>query len=114
MKEEVYILAQSLQQPRVIKRIIEKSKEYKNVKVYGFKRDFYDVDNLNRLSLHPNIEIIIVGILTNEKYLHRIFLYAKLVFLLNTKAFLKKKGHLYIWARSAGDLLFPDKCQCIL
>jgi len=85
MKDQLYVVAQSLQQPRVVKRIIEKSAEYKKVKVYGFKRDFYNVDNSAKLADYPNIEVVIVGLLKNEQYLHRMFLYLKLLFLLNVK-----------------------------
>jgi len=85
MKEQLYVVAQSLQQPRVVKRIIEKSAEYKKVKVYGFRRDFYNVDNSAKLADYPNIEVEIVGLLKNEQYLHRVFLYLKLLFLLNVK-----------------------------
>jgi succinoglycan biosynthesis protein ExoL len=85
MKDQLYVVAQSLQQPRVVKRIIEKSAEYKKVKVYGFKRDFYNVDNSAKLADYPNVEVIIIGLLRNEQYLHRLFLYLKLLFLLNVK-----------------------------
>ncbi|HJP63931.1 MAG TPA: hypothetical protein VJ844_10830 [Mucilaginibacter sp.] len=91
MKECLYIVAQSLQQPRVVKRIIEKSAEYKNIKVYGFKRDFYNVDNSAKLADYPNVEVIIIGLLRNEQYVHRLFLYLKLLFLLNVKTSFGRK-----------------------
>jgi len=79
-KEEVIVLAQSLEQPRIVKRITELSKDYDEVVVYGFKRSIHAVNNFSALSNFDNVKIEIIGNLSNSKYLGRVGNYMKLIF----------------------------------
>jgi len=39
--DEIIFIIQAFEQPRILKIILDKSKEYKNVKVYGFTRKIH-------------------------------------------------------------------------
>ncbi|SHG36152.1 hypothetical protein [Flagellimonas flava] len=81
-KNQIIVLAQSLEQPRIVKRIIEKSSEFDSVKVYGFTRKIHAVHNYSVLQDYDNIDITIVGSMANSKYASRAFMYLKLIRLL--------------------------------
>ena len=93
-KRKLIILAQSLEQPRIIKRIIEKSLEYKVVHVYGFKREIHSVNNFSVLNDYDNISLSIAGNMSNSKYLSRIFCYLRLLVKVYANMGLRQK-HLY-------------------
>lgn len=76
------ILASSLDQPRIVKRIIEKAAQYETIYVYGFKREIYNVNNFDKLTLLPNVKLFIIGTISDGKYLSRIYFYVKLYFTL--------------------------------
>ncbi|MEO0572683.1 MAG: hypothetical protein AAF039_13335 [Bacteroidota bacterium] len=78
-KEQIIILAQSLEQPRIVKRIIEKASEHDTVKVYGFTRKIHAVNNYSVLHDYENIDITIIGSLANSRYVSRVFMYCKLI-----------------------------------
>jgi len=92
LDEEFIFLVPSLEQPRIVKRIIEKSKAIKDVKVYGFKRPLYQVNNFDKVKEYPNIEVKIINNLNNEKYFGRIFSYMKLILKLYFDFGLKRKN----------------------
>lgn len=77
--KKLIIFAQSIEQPRVVKRILELAISYKKVTVYAFSRGIYEVGNYKYLEGQENIEIIILGTLQNEKYFSRITLYLKFI-----------------------------------
>lgn len=78
-QKHLIVLAQSLEQPRIVKRIIEQSQEFDKLTVYGFKREIHAVNNFGVLQNYDNIEVRIVGNLFNEKYFQRLFTYLKLL-----------------------------------
>ena len=82
-KQKLIILAQSLEDPRIFKRIYEKSEEYQEIIVYGFKRKIHAINNNSQLQSNGNIKLITVGNIDNKVYLARIFKYLKLVLLVN-------------------------------
>jgi len=85
------ILAPSLEQPRVVKRIIEKSKEYKQIHVYGYKRELHEVNNYKILEDYENIDLKIVGTMANYKYMKRLVNYFRLVYSIYSKYGLRSK-----------------------
>lgn len=89
-------MAQSLEQPRIVKRIIEKSLEYETVQVYGFSRKIHAVNNFGILKDYPNIHIKIVGAFSNKKYLNRIWGYIKLISMIYKNHGIKNK-HIYVF-----------------
>jgi hypothetical protein len=89
--EEIIFLIQAFEQPRILKKIIEKSFEYKKVKVYGFTRKIHAVNNYSLLDDYDNIEYKISGVFTDKKYFNRIFYYLKLLWTIYTNHGLKKK-----------------------
>ncbi|PWL39148.1 hypothetical protein DKG77_13100 [Flagellimonas aquimarina] len=92
MKNTLIVLAQSLEQPRIVKRINQKAKEYKDIHVYGFTRNVHSVDNHEVLGKNKNVNISIAGQLENGKYLKRIFTYLKLLVKLYKRHGLRKKS----------------------
>ncbi len=79
-KENVLIvLAQSLEQPRVIKRVIEKSILFDRLDLYGFSRAIHEVNNFEKLKEYKNIRLYNVGTLTNSKYFGRVNCYLNLI-----------------------------------
>ena len=90
------MVAQSLEQPRVIKRIIEKASEFDQVELYGFKREIHQVNNYAILKEYANIKLNIVGTLANSQYIGRVANYIRLVSQILLKHGLGKK-HLYIF-----------------
>lgn len=91
MDKKLIVLAASLDQPRIVKRIIEKANHYDSVEVYGFKRRIYNVDNYDKLKTFRNIEITIIGTFSDGKYINRLFLYLKLYITLFAKYGLSEK-----------------------
>jgi hypothetical protein len=78
-------LVQSLEQPRAIKRIIEKSFEYDQVEVFGFTRAIHEVNNYAILKDYKNITLTVVGSMSNNEYSTRIGNYYKLLRLVYSK-----------------------------
>ncbi len=81
-KSKLIILVQSLEQPRAVKRIIEKSLEYDKVCVYGFDRAIHKVSNYSVLEDYKNIEIKVVGTMENNQYLNRLGNFLNLLYLI--------------------------------
>ncbi len=54
---KIAVLAQSLEQPRIVKRI----EIYDSVDIYGFTRDIHTVKNQGILSDNPKVIVNIVG-----------------------------------------------------
>ena len=79
MDRHIIVFAQSIEQPRVVKRILELSDTYDKVTVYAFSRGIYEVGNYKVLEDQNNIEIVILGTLKDGKYLSRIALYLKFI-----------------------------------
>ncbi|MEW2921832.1 hypothetical protein AB1A65_10215 [Muricauda sp. ANG21] len=90
------VLAQSLEQPRVVKRINQKTKEYDKIHVYGFTRNVHAVQNQNILGENKNISVTIVDQIKNQQYVRRIISFIKLIFLIYRKYGLKRKS-LYVF-----------------
>jgi len=86
------ILAQSLEQPRVVKRIIEKAQEYKEIEVFGFKREIHEVNNFGILENYHNVKLNIVGTMANYQYLKRFGNYFKLIWVIYSKYGLNSKN----------------------
>lgn len=72
---KIIFLAQSLEQPRIVKRVIEYSKRYEKVHVYGFKRRIHEVGNYKKFEQYKNIELHFKGSIENNNYLSRLKLY---------------------------------------
>lgn len=100
---QIIMLAASLDQPRIVKRIIEKSFVYDRVIVYGFRRDKYNVDNFSKIKEYSNVEINIVGNLKDGKYLSRLFLYLKLYLIISVK-FLNRSKNIYAFGQDLSIL----------
>lgn len=79
MDKHINIFAQSIEQPRVVKRILELAYSYKTVTVYAYSRGIYEVGNYKVLEGQNNIEIVILGTLKDGKYFSRIVLYMKFI-----------------------------------
>ena len=94
--KQLIILAQSLEQPRIVKRIIEKSFEYEKIQVYGFNREIHSVNNYGILKDYSNINVNIVGTFYNNKYLNRFKGYIRLISIIY-KNHGKHKKHLYVF-----------------
>lgn len=94
--QTLLIIAQSLEQPRVVKRIIEKSKEYDHIEVFGFKREIHEVNNFGILEGYENVKLNIVGTMANYKYMKRLANYFKLLWSIYSKYGLRLK-HLYVF-----------------
>jgi succinoglycan biosynthesis protein ExoL len=88
---KLIILAASLDQPRIVKRIIEKSGKYDVVEVFGFKRQIYNVNNYDKLAECNNVKVFIIGSLYDGKYWNRLYLYTKLWLILLFKNPFSKK-----------------------
>ncbi len=78
-KNQLLMLVPSLEQPRVIKRIIEKLQEYESIEVYGFTRKIHQVNNYDILQEQKNIKLTVVGEFSDSKYYDRIRTYFKLI-----------------------------------
>lgn len=105
MKDNLIVLAQSLEQPRIVKRINQKAKEYESVHVYGFTRNVHSVQNFEVLNHNENVEIRIVGQLKNKNYLGRVNLFLKLIFLIYGCFGFKKKS-IYVFGLDLRILSF--------
>lgn len=94
--KQLIVLAQSLEQPRIVKRIVEKSSEFDAVIVYGFNRNIHKVNNFDLLDRYDNVKVIEVATLSNQRYGSRIWSYIKLIFTLYRQHGLKFK-HIYVF-----------------
>ncbi len=92
MKDRLIVLAQSLEQPRIVKRISQKAKKYKSVHVYGFTRNVHTVQNHEILLQKENVVVTVVGQLKNEKYFQRAFTFLKVLVRLYRRYGLGKKN----------------------
>nr|WP_299381568.1 hypothetical protein [Allomuricauda sp.] len=92
MKNSLIVLAQSLEQPRIVKRINQKAKEYDRVHVYGFTRNVHSVENHEVLAKNQNVSITVAGQLKNGRYHERIFTFLKLLKMLYAKYGFRKKN----------------------
>ncbi len=93
--KDIIFLIQAFEQPRILKIIIDKSKQYDNVHVYGFNRKIHSVQNYKILEEYANIKYTIVGTLEDLKYWNRFTHYFKLLWLIYKNHGLKKKS-LYV------------------
>lgn len=82
---KLIVLVQSLEQPRAIKRIIEKSFEYDQIEVFGFTRAIHAVNNFGILKDYQNINLTVVGSMSDNQYLTRIGNYIKMLGLIYRK-----------------------------
>src|SRR5690606_4525867 len=111
LPKKMIMLAQSLEQPRVVKRIIEKSHEYESIEVYGFNRKIHAVKNYSILQDYPNISLNIVASFTNSKYINRIGGYFKLLSLIYKKHGVSHKN-IYVFGidlRMVSSLIYNSK-----
>ena len=92
MKDVLIVLAQSLEQPRIVKRINQKAKEYGSVHVYGFTRNVHSVQNHKVLEENANVTVNVAGKLKNGKYIQRIFVFLGLLWTLYVKYGFRKKN----------------------
>lgn len=90
MKASIIILSQSIQQPRVIKRIIELSFKYKFVNVYTFERELYQNLNSDLFDSYSNISIYKLGTIRNKFYIKRLYYYLLIVYYINKRNIFKK------------------------
>lgn len=90
------ILAQSLEQPRVVKRISEKSFQFERVLVYGFKRKIHAVNNYGVLEDYTNVDVHLVDTFSDNNYLSRVRGYARLLSIVYKNHGFKKK-YLYVF-----------------
>lgn len=94
-QNELIFLIQSFEQPRILKIIIDKSKIYDKVFVYGFTRKIHSVKNYTLLDNYANIQYHKVGTLEDGKYWNRISHYLKLLWILYKNHGLTRKN-LYV------------------
>lgn len=94
-KNELIFLIQSFEQPRIIKIILDKSKEYDEIHAYGFTRKIHSVKNYTLLNDYENINYEIVGTFEDGKYWNRLSNYFRLLRILYSKHGLSKKN-LYV------------------
>ncbi|MDP5230858.1 MAG: hypothetical protein NWQ38_10730, partial [Cellulophaga sp.] len=90
-KKEIIFLIQAFEQPRILKKIIEKSYEFDKVKVYGFTRKIHAVNNYSLLDDYDNIDYEISGVFTDKKYSNRIFSYLRLLWSIYSNHGFKEK-----------------------
>lgn len=93
--DNLIVIVQSIEQPRIIKKVIEKSKEYNHIDIYGFDRKIHSVKNYDALEDYSNVSIKIISSFTDGQYWTRIGGYLKLIWTLWTKYGWNKK-QLYI------------------
>src|SRR6056297_226131 len=105
MNNVLIVLAQSLEQPRIVKRINQKAKEYEKVHVYGFTRNVNAVQNQKVLEENDNVTINVVGQLKNNQYFRRAFVFLKLLSLIYAKYGLRKKS-IYVFGLDLRALSF--------
>lgn len=91
IENDLIVLVQSIEQPRVINTIIEKSFSYKKIYVYAFKRNLHSVSNFDVLKKYDNVEIKIVGTIQDGNYLSRFPKYINLIWLIYYKFGLANK-----------------------
>lgn len=89
-KQEMIFLVPSIEQPRVLKRIIEESNNYEKIKVFAFTRNIYRMNNFSKLDEINNIDYEIVGSFKDSDILGR-FIYFKLLAILYLKYGFRKK-----------------------
>nr|WP_288936041.1 hypothetical protein [uncultured Allomuricauda sp.] len=105
MNNVLIVLAQSLEQPRIVKRINQKAREYEKVHVYGFTRNVHSVQNHKVLNENDNVKITVVGQLKNNQYFQRAFVFIKLLRLIYAKYGLRKKS-IYVFGLDLRALSF--------
>nr|WP_297782564.1 hypothetical protein [uncultured Allomuricauda sp.] len=105
MNNVLIVLAQSLEQPRIVKRINQKAKEYKKVHVYGFTRNVHSVQNHKVLEENDNVTITVVGQLKNNQYFQRAFVFIRLLWLIYAKYGFGKKS-IYVFGLDLRALSF--------
>ncbi|MFK7813556.1 MAG: hypothetical protein AB8B59_13770 [Maribacter sp.] len=110
-KTKLIILVQALEQPRAVKRVIEKSTEYDEVYVYGFNRGNQKVNNYGILKNYDNIKLKVVGTMTDHQYLNRIGNFLRLLYLILTEHGISNKSVYAIGLdiRIASVLIFNSK-----
>ena len=96
-KGRVIMLVSILEQPRIIKRIIQKASQYGTVDVLAYTRGLYEAGNYEKLNNYSNIKVIKVGSLVDSSYLSRPFLYLKLYFLILFKYGFTRKN-IYVFS----------------
>ncbi|MRX63771.1 glycosyltransferase [Maribacter luteus] len=104
-KQKLIVLAQSLEQPRVVKRIIKMSEKYDCIHVYGFLRDIKNVGNHHLLKNQPNIKLNIVQEIEDKKYLKRFLGLCKLLYLVYIVFGFKRKN-IYVFGLDLRLLCF--------
>lgn len=105
MKDGLIVLAQSMEQPRIVKRINQKAQEYKSVHVYGFTRNVHSVQNHEVLRQNENVTITIAGQLKNKEYIQRVFTFLRLLRLIYGRYGFKKKN-IYVFGLDLRILSF--------
>lgn len=115
-KKSIIFLIQSFEQPRILKKIIEKSTEYNQVYVYGYTRKIHAVNNFEVLDEYENITYTVVASVADGKYFERTFSYLKLLWLIYKNHGLKQK-HLYVVGidlRIISTLIFNSKIDYVI
>lgn len=92
MNNVLIVLAQSLEQPRIVKRINQKAQEHESIHVFGFTRNVHSVENQEVLKQNENVKITDAGQLRNKQYLHRVFTFIRLLSLIYGEYGFKKKN----------------------
>ena len=105
MKDRLIVLAQSMEQPRIVKRINQKAQEYESVHVFGFTRNVHSVQNHEILKQSENVKITIAGQLRNKQYLQRAFTFVRLLGLIYGQYGFKKKN-IYVFGLDLRILSF--------
>jgi len=96
LDKELIFFVPSLEQPRVIKRILQEAKSYSKIKVFAFTRNIYSVNNFYKLDKADNISYEILGSFNDSDLLSRLSLYMKLILEVYKKYGLNKKN-IYIF-----------------
>ncbi|SHN06865.1 hypothetical protein SAMN04488057_10629 [Cyclobacterium lianum] len=105
MKEsEILVLVQSIEQPRVIKRIIELTEIYNKVYILGFSRSFYRDINSSLFANYSSIEILKLKSIPNRNFFFRVVYYFYFLFLLNFQ--FKKFNNIYCFGLDSRLLVF--------
>jgi succinoglycan biosynthesis protein ExoL len=90
--KELIFLVPSLEQPRVIKRILQSGKTYSKIQVLAFTRNIYTVNNFYKLNNIDNISYEILGSFNDSDLISRFMLYIKLILKVYKKYGLRKKN----------------------
>lgn len=98
-------LVPSLEQPRVVKRIVDTSKKVDRIKIYGFTRTIYRVNNFEKLQAVSNIELKIIDAIDTSKYTDRLKGFLKLLYIIY-KEWGGKKKDIYVFGLDLRMLSF--------